>query len=326
VIALLLASACTLGIEVTNISDRIRADRSIPDFVAGAFVRVASGDIQAGDVIQAVGDHLIQNTCEFDRELTKRTACRDVDLTIRRAGETIKLNAKLRPRKGAEAQDCTKQVPTACTALGVQHKAVDLFKLGCDLGDAEGCYLFAVNVGERDPGARAAYRQACEGGNALACTNLGWMMQFGHGGKADDEQAVDYYRKGCKGSCSGSNNVGCVNLARMIRDGVGTKQDVEEANRIFGDVCERSPINAEDRREIARACSLAGTALLTQHIPRALALLDKGCSAGDSFGCFNLGSVYSRGEVVKEDKARGMEYFRKACVTGDEEACGIVRH
>lgn len=69
-LALLAASACTLGIEVTNISDRIRQDRAIPEYVAGAIVRVASkGPIEAGDVIQGVGDHLIQNACDFETQL-----------------------------------------------------------------------------------------------------------------------------------------------------------------------------------------------------------------------------------------------------------------
>lgn len=310
---------------MTNISDRIREDRAIPDFVAGAIVRVGKGDIKTGDVIQGVGDHLIQNACDFDAELAKRTACRDLDLTIRRATETLRINAKLVPRKATEPQDCKKGVPSACTAMGVQHKAVDLFKLGCDLGDAEGCYLFAVNVGEKDPQARAAYRQACDGGNALACTNLGWMMQFGHGGRVDEEQSVEYYRRGCKGSaCSGPNNVGCLNLARMIRDGVGTKKNADEANRIFAEVCDRKPASSDEARDIARACSLAGTALLTKHIPQALTLLEKGCAANDSFGCFNLGAIYDRGEVVKEDRARARAYYRKACDAGDEEACSIL--
>src|SRR5439155_27051031 len=158
----------------------------------------------------------------------------------------------------------------------------------------------------------AAYRQACDAGNSLACTNLGWMLQFGHGLKIDLEEAVRVYRRGCQGSaCGGPNNVGCVNLGRMLSDGVGVKADPFEATRIFRQVCDRSPLNDEDAGEIARACSLAGTASLigkgaAKDIQAAMALLEKGCSAGDSFGCFNLATVYDSGEEVKHDKARAM--------------------
>ncbi len=42
------------------------------------------------------------------------------------------------------------------------------------------------------------------------------MLQFGHGGRIDLEEAVRLYRRGCQGrSCSG--------LARMLRDGVGVQ-------------------------------------------------------------------------------------------------------
>src|SRR4051794_2202355 len=57
----------TLGAETTNISDRLRETRKIPEFVAGALVRAvqprgpaARGGLQPGDVIQAVGGDLVQ--------------------------------------------------------------------------------------------------------------------------------------------------------------------------------------------------------------------------------------------------------------------------
>jgi TPR repeat protein len=331
--AIALAAACTLSAEVTNISDRIRQDRAVPPFVAGAIVRLvrinspaARAGVRVGDVIQAVDDQLIQNVCGFDRAIAKHS-CDEARLTIRRGNSTMELSVKLTPKlppsRLDQQQACAINVPSACTALGVKHKQIDLFGLGCDLGDAEGCYFFAVNAGENSSRARDAYREACDFGNPLACTNLGWMLQFGHGGNIDVDESMRLYRKGCDGSpCDPPNNVGCVNLGRMLAD----RKAYRDSTPIFRQVCDRTPLNDEDAHVISRACSLAGTASMfgngtPMNIAEAVKLLEKGCAADDSFGCFNLATIYDNGELVKEDRARAMGYYRNACVHGDGEAC-----
>ena len=328
-----LAATCTLSAEVTNISDQIRRDREVPEFVAGAIVRLVRinspalrAGLRVGDVIQAVDDQLIQNVCGFDRAIGKRS-CGEVKLTVRRRNATmeipVKLTEPLPASRLSDQQQCQLNVPAACTRLGLNHKQIDLFSLGCDLGDAEGCYLWGVNAGDNNPRARLAYRQACDFGNSLACTNLGWMMQFGHGGNMDEDEAMRQYRKGCDGTgCSPPNNVGCNNLARMF----AARNDHKASTPIFREVCGRTPLNDEDGRAIARACSLAGTAALfgqgiQRNIAEAVTLMEKGCTANDSFGCYNLGTMYERGEEVKADKPRAIDYYRKACVHGDGEAC-----
>lgn len=298
-------TVCTLAVELTNISDRIRQDRAIPDYVAGAIVRMvrinspaAKAGLRTGDVIMGVDDQIIQNVCGFDRVIAKHL-CDDVRLTVRRGMNTMEIVAPLSPppKPGPhfdDAEACRNNVPAACTALGRRHRQIDLFGLGCDLGDAEGCYLFGVNAGDDNARARNAYRQACDFGNSLACTNLGWMLQFGKAGRSDIEESVRFYQRGCQGSsCAQPNNVGCMNYARMLHDGVGIRADVGEAARIFQQVCDRMALNAEDGREIARGCLLAGEAMI-------------------------------EGDGVVKDEAQGLVLIRKSCAAGDRDACARV--
>src|SRR4051812_39979237 len=82
--------AATLGADLTDISHSFRRTRHIPDYVAGALVRVvwAGGPagmagINAGDVIQGVGGDLVQNVCDV-RQAVARHGCGEVRITLRR--------------------------------------------------------------------------------------------------------------------------------------------------------------------------------------------------------------------------------------------------
>jgi TPR repeat protein len=62
-------------------------------------------------------------------------------------------------------------------------RAVQLYKQGCDGGDAQGCGYLGVmyqnGTGVAKEVARAAqlFKQGCESGDAAACTNLGLMHE-----------------------------------------------------------------------------------------------------------------------------------------------------
>ncbi len=330
-----------LGAALTNVSDSLRATRKIPDYVTGALVRsvervgpAARAAIHPGDVVQAVGGDLVQNVCDFLHAIEKH-GCEEVHVVIRRQSSTIGIDvtpvpaSRLRSKKVSDQQACGDGDGAACVALAHAHNnAPDLLRLACDLGDTDGCFEFALSLGERDDKAAvAAYQQACDGAQPLACTNLGFMYQNGRGVAADLDAARRLYERGCRGSsCRAPNNLGCINLGRFYRDGTGVAVDQRHALSLFRDVCDRSPLNDEDAQNIARACSLAGTVLylgkgLSRDMPAALALLEKGCDAADPFGCFNLGSIYQRGDGVTTDKARAEKYYQRACEQHDTEAC-----
>ena len=337
------ATPCTptLGADLTDISHAARRTRGIPDFVAGALVRVvwAGGPagragVAAGDVIQGVGGDLVQNACDVRLAIAKH-GCGEVRLAIRRGRDTIALDATLvdasrfRRKKSDHATACQNGDGAACTSLAKAHDDdIVILRQACDLGDGEGCFMLGLKLGNGKEGA-AAYEQACDDGNPLACTNLGFIYQNGHGVPIDLDAALRLYIRACDGSrCSGRNNLGCVNLGRLYRDGIGVKADPERAISLFREVCDRPSRlgDAEDAANIARACSSAGTTWLygegvARDIPRSLGLLEKGCRAGDTLGCFNLGVLYEYGNEVPQDKGRAAGYFKQACDHGDKEAC-----
>src|SRR5947209_2693529 len=190
--ALAAAVSCTptLGADLNDISHALRKSRGIPDYVAGALVRVVwaggpagRGGVQVGDVIQAVGGDLVQNVCGVRQAIAKR-GCGDVRLTIRRGVDTMAVDVHLADasrfhRKKGLCQDGD---GAACTAMAKEHNDVVLLRNGCDLGDGEGCFLLGLALKTNDPkGSVAAYEQACDAGHSLACTNLGWMIQNGLG-------------------------------------------------------------------------------------------------------------------------------------------------
>jgi len=42
----------------------------------------------------------------------------------------------------------------------------------------------------------------------------------------------------------------------------------------------------------------------------------KSCDAGDAVGCSNVGLMYDRGQGVKQDYTKAMQFYKKACDMG----------
>ena len=90
-----------------------------------------------------------------------------------------------------------------------QEGARDFHREACDGGDAVGCTNLGVMFSNGDggpvnkEGARELYRQGCGGGDALGCTYYGWMLTNGKGGAEDKAGAREFYRQGCDGGDPG---------------------------------------------------------------------------------------------------------------------------
>jgi len=128
-----------------------------------------------------------------------------------------------------------------------------------------------------------ACRQACESGQAIGCSNLGVLYEFGTGAPKDPMVAVELYRKGC----DGGDARGCESLAWIVAKG-----------------------------NVATVPSDADA------LQRAIALYQEACGGGDARYCYYFGKIFEFGnEVVARDPARALELTTKACDAGHGPAC-----
>lgn len=85
------------------------------------------------------------------------------------------------------------------------EKVEELYTDACEAGDASACSVFAVmketggGVEQDLPRAAALYRRACEGGVLSACTRVGLMYESGIGVEANLIRAVGFYEVACDG-------------------------------------------------------------------------------------------------------------------------------
>lgn len=82
--------------------------------------------------------------------------------------------------------------------------------------------------------ARAFYTQACDGRNASACANLGFLWSTGEGGDIDKARARALYER----ACNGGSSMGCNNLAFLLDNGEGGDINKARARALFKRACE----------------------------------------------------------------------------------------
>jgi len=78
------------------------------------------------------------------------------------------------------------------------------------------------------------YQQACDGGDALGCRNLGYLYQYGQGVKQDYARALAAYQK----SCDGMYTNGCISAAWLYETGRGVSHDIAQARKLYKKACD----------------------------------------------------------------------------------------
>jgi TPR repeat protein len=103
--------------------------------------------------------------------------------------------------------------------------------------------------------ARSLFDEACKGGNAKGCFELGVMFGTGTGGPTDEAQARVFYEQ----ACTGGDARGCLNLGFLFSAGIGGPQDRARAEALYEQACKAGESSACSRlKRMQRARSRGG--------------------------------------------------------------------
>ena len=78
------------------------------------------------------------------------------------------------------------------------------------------------------------YQKACDGGDAMGCTKLGYLYADGKGVRQDYQKAAQLYQK----ACDSGEAAGCYNLGVLYQDGQGVRQNFSTAKQYYGKACD----------------------------------------------------------------------------------------
>lgn len=171
-------------------------------------------------------------------------------------------------------------------------KAQALFKRACTKEIVTGCYGLASSIaelGDEKSLARALplMKQACEGGIATACADVGARAMKGVGMKADRAESIVWSRK----ACDADSAIGCSNLAAALLAGK-TAPEMKDAFVAYQKACDQNYVNA---------CNAVGVLQLEAKSPvrdpvAGAKRLKAECAAGNKPACSNLEAFCKAGE------------------------------
>jgi TPR repeat protein len=157
------------------------------------------------------------------------------------APERSKLRAMFTIRKAVVAAGAVVVAVLLTFAWVYYGRVANAAKLrqACDGGDAQACvdlgYLYDSGTGVLKNYATAAglYQKSCDGGNSYGCIDLGMDYAEGWGVSKDAGKAAVLYEK----SCDGGNTAACEDLAEQYESGDGVGQDINRAKQIYQKAC-----------------------------------------------------------------------------------------
>jgi serine/threonine protein kinase len=161
------------------------------------------------------------------------------------------------------------------------------------------------------------FEQACAGGVAAACNDLGYMNQFGEGVALNYARALTLYTK----ACDKGNGEGCNNLGTIFLRGIGVSPNGSQAVTLFSKACETGVGSACNNLGIVYAEGKA----VPQDDSRAVTLFRRSCEDSNPQGCTNLGRAYLVGRGVEKDSLKSILYLKEGCSMGDAGGCGQLK-
>lgn len=221
---------------------------------------------------------------------------------------------------------CDDKAARACTRAG-EYEVIDknwdemrrYSKLGCDLGDGEGCSRLAkaalLGEGEeKNPDhARELFQTACEKGSLRGCRSfVGLVLDA----KSPDVKGA---LASAKKICDVKFDDGCA----VYGIGLFMDKNYTEALTILEAACR----DTASGKLQGRACNTAAAILvdgmgMAKDATRAIPLFEAGCEAKEALACSNLARNYEKGNGVPQaDAAKAKEYRAKACELGHQASC-----
>lgn len=155
---------------------------------------------------------------------------------------------------------------------------------------------------------RRHFTEACDGGHARACFNLGVMKRDGVGGGVDLEDARWRFSR----ACAYGNNAGCYSYGNMAMEAQGGERNDRDARDAHERAC---------AGDVPQACNSlailleAGRGGVTD-TDRARSLYDTSCKAGQASACENLakltgGAPAANSSLAQADYRMGLDYFNR---------------
>lgn len=191
------------------------------------------------------------------------------------------------------------------------EKARAFFQQACDGGSAGGCDDLGDLVVKGDRAAALAlYEKGCGAGYAPSCQSLANAAEK----DGDAKRAVSYWER----SCALGNFSGCNSLGYAFSKGKGVEKDPKKATELYESACDGG---------VATACwnaafKLAELPAAERPTKRILRRLAQGCDGGEGSACGELGRRLVVGEGIAADFDRGKHLLERGCDTCEAgDAC-----
>jgi len=188
----------------------------------------------------------------------------------------------------------------------------------CEGGDAASCKDLGILRARSDDmeGALALFERACDAGYGPGCREAGGLFVTNALGHLEDapQRGLAFFRHGCD---LGETDA-CYNGAIMVDEGMGVPKDRPLAARLYDAAC------AGDDAESCAAASylfLVGKKGVDRDEAHALELAEKACALDAAWGCHLAGVIYMDGLGLERDYAEATVRFARACVLEFEYAC-----
>lgn len=183
-------------------------------------------------------------------------------------------------------------------------KSKELFNKACD-GNVSNCDYAKV---------KESFEGACKSGDKTSCSNLGVMYQNGWGVKQDIPKGESLLYSACKVG----NELGCDLLGETEYTDDGYWLSKGHDLQGYTECCENGVVDGCSRIGLYYRGGFQG---IDKDEKKAKNFFQKACDEGNANGCFNLGTMYLKGDVVKQDYSKTIQLYKKACENNEFHAC-----